>query len=53
MARLAASGGPVIPRDTAEPLTYYVSNTLVEPDPERSEEVSSLLAEWDFDGSRG
>jgi hypothetical protein len=51
VARRAGAGGPVIAKDTAQ-LPHYIANTLVEPDPERSEEVSSLLAEWDFEGVR-
>ena len=50
--RTAASGGPVLACDE-EPLPdCYTANALVEPDPEQSEEVSSLLAEWDFAGDR-
>jgi hypothetical protein len=50
--RTASSGGPVLACDD-EPLPHcYTANALVEPDPERSEEVTSLLAEWDFAGER-
>jgi hypothetical protein len=49
IARAAGAGGPIVERDTDQ-LDFYISNTLVEPDPYRSEEVSNLLAEWDFDG---
>ena len=50
--RTAASGGPVLACDE-EPLPdCYTANALVEPDPDRSDEVSSLLAEWDFAGER-
>ena len=50
--RTSASGGPVLACDE-EPLPdCYTPNSLVEPDPDQSEEVASLLAEWDFAGER-
>lgn len=50
--RTASSGGPVLVCDEELLPDCYTANSLVEPDPERSEEVTSLLAEWDFAGGR-